>query len=65
MSVREADDPVLFARVQQQNLLRQYDLLWNCIEIALMCLNVSDRTVSRTMPRCGLQIATGKTASST
>jgi Fic family protein len=35
MSVREADDPVLFARVQQQNLLRQYDLLWNCIEIAL------------------------------
>lgn len=35
MSVREADDPVLFARIQQQNLLRQYDLLWNCIEIAL------------------------------
>ncbi len=35
MSVREADDPVLFARVQQQNLLRQYDLLGNCIEIAL------------------------------
>lgn len=35
MSVREADDPILFARVQQQNLLRQYDLLWNCIEIAL------------------------------
>lgn len=35
MSVREADAPVLFARVQQQNLLRQYDLLWNCIEIAL------------------------------
>ncbi len=35
MSVREADDPVLFARVQQQNLLRQYDLLWNCIEVAL------------------------------
>jgi Fic family protein len=35
MSVREADDPVLFARIQQQNLLRQYDLLGNCIEIAL------------------------------
>jgi Fic family protein len=35
MSVREVDDPVLFARVQQQNLLRQYDLLWNCIEITL------------------------------
>jgi Fic family protein len=35
MSVREADDPVLFARIQQQNLLRQYDLLSNCIEIVL------------------------------
>jgi Fic family protein len=35
MSVREADDPVLFARIQEQNLLRQYDLLGNCIEIAL------------------------------
>lgn len=35
MSVREADDPVLFARVQEQNLLRQYDLLTNCVEIAL------------------------------
>lgn len=35
MSVRESDDPVLFARVQEQNLLRQYDLLTNCIEIAL------------------------------
>lgn len=35
MSVREADDPVLFARVQEQNLLRQYDLLTNCIEIGL------------------------------
>jgi Fic family protein len=35
MSVREADDPVLFARIQQQNLLRQYDLLTNCVEIAL------------------------------
>ena len=35
MSVREADDPELFARVQEQNLLRQYDLLANCVEIAL------------------------------
>jgi Fic family protein len=35
MSVRESDDPVLFARVQEQNLLRQYDLLANCIEIGL------------------------------
>lgn len=35
MSVREADDPALFARVQEQNLLRQYDLLANCIEIGL------------------------------
>ncbi len=35
MSVREADDPELFARIQEQNLLRQYDLLTNCVEIAL------------------------------
>jgi len=35
MSVREADDRVLFARVQEQNLLRQYDLLTNCVEISL------------------------------
>lgn len=35
MSVREADDPILFARIQEQNLLRQYDLLTNCVEIAL------------------------------
>ncbi len=35
MSVREADDPDLFARIQEQNLLRQYDLLTNCVEIAL------------------------------
>jgi Fic family protein len=35
MSVREKDNPVLFARVQEQNLLRQYDLLLNCIEIGL------------------------------
>ena len=35
MSVREADDPVLFARIQEQNLLRQYDLLANCVEVTL------------------------------
>lgn len=35
MSVREGDDPGLYARVQEQNLLRQYDLLTNCIEIGL------------------------------
>lgn len=35
MSVREKDSPELFARVQEQNLLRQYDLLANCIEIGL------------------------------
>jgi hypothetical protein len=35
MSVREKDDPVLFQRIQEQNLLRQYDLLYNCVEIGL------------------------------
>ena len=35
MSVREKDNPKLFARIQEQNLLRQYDLLSNCIEIGL------------------------------
>ncbi len=35
MSVRESDDRELFARIQQQNLLRQYDLLTNCIDIGL------------------------------
>lgn len=35
MSIREKDDPDLFARVQERNLLRQYDLLTNCIEISL------------------------------
>lgn len=35
MSVREKDDPALFAKIQEQNLLRQYDLLTNCIEIGL------------------------------
>ena len=35
MSVREAENRELFARIQEQNLLRQYDLLTNCIEIGL------------------------------
>ncbi len=35
MSVREKDDPGLYAKIQEQNLLRQYDLLSNCIEIGL------------------------------
>ena len=35
MAVREKDDPSLFAKIQEQNLLRQYDLLANCIEIGL------------------------------
>ena len=35
MSVREKDDPEFFARIQEQNLLRQYDLLTNCMEIGL------------------------------
>lgn len=35
MAVRESEDPEFYARVQEQNLLRQYDLLANCIEIGL------------------------------
>lgn len=35
MSVRERDNPALFKRVQERNLLRQYDLLSNCIEIGI------------------------------
>jgi len=35
VSVREKDNPTLFTRIQEQNLLRQYDLLSNCIEIGL------------------------------
>jgi len=35
MSVREHENPEMFARVQEQNLLRQYDLLANCVEICL------------------------------
>jgi Fic family protein len=36
MSVRKKDDPVLFAKIEERNLLRQYDLLSNCIEIGLI-----------------------------
>ena len=32
---REKDNSVLYTRIQEQNLLRQYDLLSNCIEIGL------------------------------
>src|SRR5260370_30648534 len=35
MSVRQKDDPALYAKIEEQNLLRQYDLLSNCIEIGL------------------------------
>lgn len=35
MSVRKVDDPEFYARIQEQNLLRQYDLLTNCVEIGL------------------------------
>ena len=35
MSVREKDNPALYTKIQEQNLLRQYDLLSNCIEIGL------------------------------
>lgn len=35
MSVREKDNPALFERIQEQNLIRQYDLLSNCVEIGL------------------------------
>lgn len=35
MALREKDTPELYDRIQEQNLLRQYDLLTNCIEIGL------------------------------
>ena len=35
MSVRKLDNPALYNRIEEQNLLRQYDLLSNCIEIGL------------------------------
>ena len=35
MLVLKQDDPELYEAVQEKNLLRQYDLLTNCIEIGL------------------------------
>jgi hypothetical protein len=35
MSIREKEHPDLYRTIQEQNLLRQYDLLANCIEIGL------------------------------
>jgi Fic family protein len=35
MSLREKEYPELYAKIEAQNLLRQYDLLSNCIEIGL------------------------------
>lgn len=35
MSVRKKDNPALYTRIEEQNLLRQYDLLSNCIEIGI------------------------------
>jgi Fic family protein len=35
MIVLEGNDPELYSRVQEKNLIRQYDLLTNCIEIGL------------------------------
>jgi len=36
LSVREKDNEEFFAKIQEQNLLRQYDLLTNCIEIGCL-----------------------------
>ena len=35
MLVLEQEDQELYDRVQEQNLIRQYDLMTNCIEIGL------------------------------
>ena len=35
MLVLEEDDPDLFRKIQERNLLRQYDLLTNCVEIGV------------------------------
>jgi fido (protein-threonine AMPylation protein) len=35
MAIRESEHPDLHHRIQEQNLLRQYDLLSNCIEIGV------------------------------
>jgi Fic family protein len=35
MVILEEDDPELYTRVQEKNLIRQYDLLTNCVELGL------------------------------
>lgn len=35
MLVLEGDKPELYSKIQERNLIRQYDLLTNCVEIAL------------------------------
>jgi Fic family protein len=35
MSLRQKDHPELYDKIQEKNLLRQYDLLSNCIEIGI------------------------------
>ena len=35
MVIREKDNPTLYAKILEKNLLRQYDLMLNCIEIGL------------------------------
>lgn len=35
MALREKEHPDLFNSIQEQNLLRQYDLLTNCVEIGI------------------------------
>lgn len=41
MIVIEEQDPELYAQVQERNLIRQYDLLTNCVEIGLRQGHVS------------------------
>jgi hypothetical protein len=36
VSVRKKDNPALYTKIEEHNLLRQYDLLSNCIEIGLV-----------------------------
>jgi Fic family protein len=36
MALRKSDNPDIYARIEEKNLLRQYDLLTNCIEIGLI-----------------------------
>ncbi len=35
MSVRKTEHAQLYDRIEEKNLLRQYDLLTNCVEIGL------------------------------